>query len=42
VSARDAARAGKQWAESDRLRAELVALGYAVEDTAKGTKVKKS
>jgi len=41
VSARDEARRTKQWAESDRLRGELVALGYAVEDTAKGTKVKK-
>jgi cysteinyl-tRNA synthetase len=42
VTARDDARKGKQWAESDRLRGELVALGYAVEDTPKGTKVKKS
>ncbi|MGZ3685390.1 MAG: CysS/YqeB C-terminal domain-containing protein, partial [Bdellovibrionota bacterium] len=41
VTARDEARRTKQWAESDRLRGELVALGYAVEDTAKGTKVKK-
>ena len=41
VRARDEARHAKQWAESDRLRGELVTLGYAVEDTAKGTKVKK-
>ena len=41
ITARDEARKTKQWAESDRLRGELVALGYAVEDTAKGTKVKK-
>ena len=41
VNARDEARRNKQWAESDRLRGELVALGWAVEDSAKGTKVKK-
>ncbi len=41
VSARDEARKNKQWAESDRLRAELVGLGWAVEDSPKGTKVKK-
>ncbi|HEY8280466.1 MAG TPA: cysteine--tRNA ligase [Bdellovibrionota bacterium] len=42
VHARDEARKNKQWAESDRLRGELVAKGYAVEDTPKGTKVKKA
>jgi cysteinyl-tRNA synthetase len=42
VTARDEARKAKQWAESDRLRGELVALGYSVEDTAKGTKAKKA
>lgn len=41
IAARDEARRTKQWAESDRLRGELVARGYAVEDSAKGTKVKK-
>jgi cysteinyl-tRNA synthetase len=41
VTARDDARKNKQWAESDRIRGELVALGWAVEDTPKGTKVKK-
>ncbi len=41
VTARDEARAAKQWAESDRIRGELVAKGYVVEDTPKGTKVKK-
>jgi cysteinyl-tRNA synthetase len=41
VAARDEARKTKQWAESDRLRGELVSRGYAVEDTPKGTKVKK-
>jgi cysteinyl-tRNA synthetase len=32
VEARKAARASKQWAESDRLRDQLLAMGYAVED----------
>lgn len=41
VTARDDARKNKQWAESDRLRGELVAKGWAVEDSPKGTKVKK-
>lgn len=41
VSARDEARRGKNWAESDRLRDELQKLGYKVDDTAKGTKVTK-
>ncbi len=39
--ARDAARAAKNWAESDRLRNELLALGFRVDDTPKGTKVSK-
>jgi cysteinyl-tRNA synthetase len=42
VTARDEARKNKGWAESDRLRGELVAKGYAVVDTPKGTKVKKN
>jgi len=42
IAARDEARRSKQWSESDRLRGELVALGFAVEDSAKGTKVKKA
>jgi cysteinyl-tRNA synthetase len=37
VEQRDAARAKKDWAESDRLRDELVALGYVVRDTSEGT-----
>ena len=40
VSARDDARKNKNFAESDRLRNELQALGYKVEDTPKGTRVK--
>lgn len=41
VQQRDEARKNKQWAESDRLRVELENLGYLVEDTKEGTKVKK-
>ncbi len=41
LDARAAARKARVWAESDRLRDELKARGYAVEDTAQGQKVKK-
>ena len=34
--ARVAARQSKNWAESDRLRDEVAALGYAIEDSAGG------
>jgi cysteinyl-tRNA synthetase len=36
LAAREAARAARDWAASDRLRDELVALGIAVEDTRDG------
>jgi cysteinyl-tRNA synthetase len=36
LAARGAARAGRDWAASDRLRDELLALGVAVEDTRDG------
>jgi cysteinyl-tRNA synthetase len=36
VAAREAARAARDWAESDRIRDELAALGIAVEDTRDG------
>ena len=36
LEARVAARAGKNWAESDRLRDELLVRGVAVEDTRDG------
>ncbi len=42
ITARDRARSAKNWAESDRLRAEINLAGYAVEDTPQGTKVSKS
>ncbi len=37
VDARTAARAAKNWAEADCLRAELTALGIQIEDSAQGT-----
>ena len=37
IAARQAARAAKNWAEADRLRAELTALGIVIEDGAQGT-----
>jgi cysteinyl-tRNA synthetase len=40
VAGRDAARAVKDYAESDRLRDELVAMGLEVMDTAGGTRVR--
>ncbi len=36
LDAREAARAGRDWAASDRLRDELLARGVAVEDTRDG------
>ena len=36
LAAREAARAGRDWAGSDRLRDELLELGVAVEDTRDG------
>ncbi len=41
VTERNEARAKKNWAESDRLRAELEKLGYEVNDSPSGTTVKK-
>ena len=41
VQARDEARAQKNWAEADRLRDELVAAGWTVEDSAAGTVVRR-
>jgi cysteinyl-tRNA synthetase len=40
IAERDAARAAKDYAESDRLRDELTALGLEVMDTPDGTKVR--
>ena len=38
---RDAARAGGDYAASDRLRSELQALGWQVEDTPAGTRLRR-
>ena len=40
MARRDAARAGKDYVESDRLRDELAAMGLEVMDTPDGTKVR--
>ncbi len=37
VAERSAARAAKNWAESDRLRDQLAALGIAIKDNKDGT-----
>ncbi len=42
VEARRRARAAKQWAESDRLRDEIQALGYTVKDTRDGMEIRKA
>ena len=39
--ARKQARKGKNWAESDRLRDEMKSLGWSVEDTPQGQKIKR-
>ena len=41
AAARAAARAARQWAEADRLRAELQAAGWDVEDAAEGYRLKR-
>ncbi len=41
VAAREGARARRDWAESDRLRDELVARGWVVEDSATGTFIRR-
>ena len=41
IADRDAARKNKKWEDSDILRDKLEDLGYAVQDTPEGTKVKK-
>jgi cysteinyl-tRNA synthetase len=41
VTRRDAARDAKDWAEADRLRNELVTLGWIVEDASTGTLIRR-
>lgn len=40
VDEREKARKAKNWQEADRLRGELTKLGYAVDDTPQGSRVK--
>ena len=42
LEARAKARAEKNWAESDRLRDEIAALGYVLKDTKQGQQVTKA
>jgi len=42
IEQREQARKDKNWAESDRLRDELLALGIVIEDTPQGVRWKKS
>lgn len=42
IEARTTARQEKNWAESDRLRDEIIALGYSVKDSKDGMTVEKS
>ena len=42
IEARTVARQEKNWAESDRLRDEIIALGYSVKDSKDGMTVEKS
>jgi cysteinyl-tRNA synthetase len=41
VAQRDAARARRDWATADSIRGQLEAMGYVVEDTPKGTRVRR-
>jgi cysteinyl-tRNA synthetase len=41
LEAREAARAAKDWAKADALRAELAEKGYKIEDGAGGARVVK-
>ncbi len=41
VARRDDARGAKDWAEADRLRNELVTLGWVVEDSSTGTLIRR-
>ena len=41
VNERDGARIAQNWAEADRLRSELVDLGWTVEDSASGTLIRR-
>ena len=42
AEARTAAKKAKNFAEADRIRAEILEKGYVIEDTPQGPKVKKA
>ena len=42
LAQRAKARANKNWAESDRLRDEIVAMGYVLKDTKQGQQITKA
>ena len=42
LTARKEAKKAKNFAEADRIRDQVVAMGYAIEDTAQGPKVRKA
>lgn len=42
IEARQAARKAKNWAEADRIRDELKAMGIILEDTPQGVKWKRA
>ena len=42
VEQRVAAKKAKDFAEADRIRAQVLEMGYVIEDTPKGPKVKKA
>ena len=42
VEARTAAKKAKDFAEADRIRQQVLEMGYVIEDTPKGPKVKKA
>ena len=42
IEKRNTARANKEWAESDKIRDELISMGYTVKDSKEGTILKRN